>query len=136
SIPRLRRTRAGPETRTWRGSGRGAVRVRARADGRSRGGVPQPATSRGRWIGRNNGLVRGHRLHAVAATPRRVEHGGPIIHGAPPGDEPAFVRVCAFGATDAKALRVGPALPSDVASASGARSESHAVSFERSRCVR
>ena len=61
----------GPEARSGRGPGRGAVRVGARADGRSRGRVPQPATSRRRRIGRKAGFVRGDRLHAVAPAARR-----------------------------------------------------------------
>ncbi len=83
----------------------------------------------GERVGRTIGLVRSHRLHAVAAAPRRVERGRPVVHGAPPGDEPAFLRLFAAGAADAKALRVGPALSGDVAAAPGAHSESHAVSF-------
>ena len=82
-------------------------------------------------IGRKTGPVRSHRLHAVAATSRRVERGGPVVHGAPPGDEPALLRLCAPGATDAKALRIGPALSGDAAASPGAHSESHAVSSER-----
>ncbi len=99
----------GLEARAWRGPGRGAVRVGARPDGRARSGVPQPAASRRRRPGRKARLVRGHRLHAVAAAPRRVERRGPVVHGAPPGDEPALLRLRASGAADAKALRVGPA---------------------------
>mgnify|MGYP003694106165 CR=1 FL=1 len=49
-----------------------------------------------RRIGRKTGLIRGHRLHAVAATSRGVERGGPVVHGAPPGDEPALMRLCCF----------------------------------------
>ena len=80
---------SGPETRTGRRSGRRAVRVGACPDGRARGGVPQPATSCRGWAGRQARLVRGDRLHAVAATSRRDERGRPVVHGAPPGDEPA-----------------------------------------------
>ena len=135
-VPRLRSPRPGLETRPRPGSGRGTVRVRACPDGRARGGVPQPATACRPWIGRKAGHVRGHRLHAVAATSRGVERRGPVIHGAPPGDEPALLRLCPPGATDAEAIRIGPAVSGDPAASSGAHPESHAVSFEGNRSCR
>ena len=52
------------------------------------------------------------------------------------GDEPAVVRLCAAGAADAKALRVGSAVPSDDASSPGAHSAGRAVSFAYHRPLR
>src|SRR5438874_13029226 len=98
--------------------------------------MPQLATPRRRWIGRKIRLVRGHRLHVVEATARAVECSDPVVHGAPPGDEPARLRLCVVGATDAEALRVRAALPGDVASSSGAHSETHGVSFACYRSFR
>src|SRR4030095_14450619 len=82
------------------------------------------------------GIVRGRRLHALPAAPWRVERGDPIVHGAPPGDEPPFLCLCAFGATDAKALRVRPALSSDIAAAPGAHSQSDVLPFASDRTFR
>src|SRR4029453_15976936 len=115
-VPRLWSPGPGLETRPRPAPGGRTECGRACAYGRRRGGVPQPATAGHPGIGRKAGHVRSHRLHALAPTSRRVERRGPVVHGAPPGDEPALLCLCRPGATDAEALRIGPALPGDPAS--------------------
>ena len=78
-----------------------------------------------RGTGRKVRLVRGHRLHAVAAAARAVERHGPLVHGASPGHEPAVARLSASRPPDAEAIRVGPAVPGDPAAAAGAHPEGH-----------
>ena len=103
----------GLEARTGRGPGDRAVRVGAGADGRARGGVRESAAARRRGLRRQIRLLRGDRLHAVAPAARRVERGGALVHGAPPGHEPAVARLSAARPPDAEALRVRPAVPGD-----------------------
>src|SRR5450755_1650171 len=136
SVSRLRGPGAGPEARARRGSGRGAVRIGARPDGRAGSRMPQPATFVRRRTGRTTGAVRGDRLYGVAPTSRGVERGDPLVHGAPPGHEPALLRLCAAGAADAKAFRGRAPVPGDVAAAAGADPEGDAVPFESDRPVR
>ena len=65
-----------------RGPGGGAVRLGARADGRARGGVQQPAAARRRRARRQVRLLRGDRLHRLARAAR-------------PGDTRGTARWCA-----------------------------------------
>ena len=72
----------------------------------------------------------------VAAATRRAERRGPVVHGAPPGDEPALLRLRASGAADAATLRVRPALAGDLAIAAGANPEGHPVAPDCNRSIR
>ena len=56
----------GPQARPRRGPGRRALRLGARADGRARGGLREPAAARRRRARRPLRLLRGDRLHAGA----------------------------------------------------------------------
>ena len=76
------------------------------------------AASRRQRISRTPRIVRGHRLHAIPAAPRRVERRGPVSYMA----HHQAMSLLSFaylllGAADAKALRVRPAFSGDVAAA-------------------
>ena len=73
---------------------------------------------------------------AVDYTPSRLPRGqterrGALVHGAPPGHEPAVAGLPAARPADAAALRVGPAVPGDHAAAAGA----HSQGAQRSICT-
>ncbi len=135
-VPRVRRARPGAEARTRRGSRRGALRVGARADGGARGGVPQPATARGRRARRKIRPLRGRRLHAGAPAARPCQRRRALVHGAPPGHDPALALAPAARPADAEALRVGPAVQGDAAAAAGAAAQGRLAVPAPGRAVR
>ena len=136
SVSRLRRARSGAEARARGGSRRCPLRVGACADGGTRGVVPEPAASRRRRARRTLRPVRGYRLHPGAPAARTGERRRAFVHGAPPGHDPAFARSSAARASDAEALRSGPAVQGHPAVAAGAHPEDRRVLSASRRTVR
>ncbi len=135
-VPRLRRSRARPEARSRGGSRRRTVRVGARAHGRAERGLPEPGAPRRGWPRRPLRALRGDRLHAFATAARAGERGRALVHGAPPGHDPARRGAAAARAADAEALRVGPAVQGDAAPAAGAHPQGRAHSSRTPRSCR
>ena len=79
------------------------------------------------------GFYEVDRLHALAIAARRKERGGPFLHGAPPGDEPAVARLRAIRSSHAETVRGRPAISGHHAAAAGTYSAGDRVSF---RCRR
>ena len=71
--------------------------------------------------------LRSDRLHAFAPAARASERRRALVHGAPPGHEPAGSGLPAAGPADAAALRVRSAVPGDHAAAAGARAQGRGV---------
>ena len=90
----------GLQARPGRGPGDRAVRERAGADGRARRGRARTCSGSptSGWLGAVR-LLRGDRLHADAPAARRDARRRALVHGAPPGHEPARARVrcCSTG---------------------------------------
>ena len=128
-VPRLRRAGPGVEARARRGSRRRALRVGARADGGARGLVPQPAAPRRRRARRAIRPLRGGRLHRRPRAARADERHRALLHGAPPGHDPALPVAPAARPSDAEALRIGAAVQGHAAAAPGTHSEDRRVLF-------
>ncbi len=135
-VPRLRRAGPGPEARARGGPRRRALRLGARADGGARGVVREPAAPGRRGAGRALRPLRGHRLHAGARAARPGERHRPLLHGAPPGHDPALALAPAARAPDAEALRGGPALQGDPAAAAGAHPQGRGAAPASGRVLR
>ena len=126
----------GPQARARRGPRRRALRFGARADGGARGRVPQPAAARRRRARGAIRLLRGHRLHRRPRAARADERRRALVHGAPPGHDPARPGPPAARPSDAAALRVGPAVQGHAAAAAGAHSEGRCASTRTPRSCR
>jgi len=119
-VPCLRCPGAGVAARARRGPGRRALRHRPRPHGRSGGRGAEPAPPRRRRRRRHLRPARGAGLHRHALAARRDPRGRALVHGSPPGDEPAGARPRAARRADAAALRGGGAAARHAAAAAGA----------------
>ena len=104
SVPRVRRAGAGAEARPCRGPGHRAVRHGHGADGGARDGIREPAADGRRGFPGTLRVLRGDRLHALAAAARAVERGHSLVHGTPPGDELSVAGLRSAGPADAAAV--------------------------------
>ena len=128
--------RAWAEARAGRGPGRRAVRLGAGADGRARGGLREPAAAcRRRAAPGRFGFYEAIDYTPARAAARPVERRRPLVHGAPPGHEPArrWRTCCSIARCSGASSRIR--CSGDPAAAAGAHSERRGAVLARRRAI-
>ncbi len=121
-VPRVRRPGPGPEARARRGSGRRAVCVGARADGRARDSVPEPAAARRRRV-RWAGSACYEAIDYTPSRQRRAAQRSAVVRSFMAHHQGMSLLSCAYvllGRPMQRRFEVGPAVSGDAAAAAGA----------------